>query len=361
MRALAVDLPNSLEQGFGKGLELAVPHDERPPRLYAIGMGSSAIAADLARGIVEPETAWPLSVVRAPTLPRSVDPGAHAIFVSYSGNTWETIHAYEAAGRAGARRTVIASGGTLAERAEADGVPVLRIPPGIPARMAVGHLLGGILGLLDSAFPESNEGRMARVAQRVRSQIGAYARPTGPAGALAERIGDRLPFVCAETGFLALARHWKSQIETNAKRLAAIDEAPELFHNALAGWDALRRSEAARYAVVLLEWSGSDPAVARGFRHFERQLAARSVRVVRVPLLADDPLEALVGGIALGDFTSLFLASQLRVDPYPVEAVGRLKVVLDPPALPDRPPDDRATSPGVRLRAPAAVARVQRH
>ncbi len=328
MRALAAELPSALQQGFAWGRELSVPNGEGSPRVYAVGMGGSGIAADLARGIVESETRWSLSVVRGPELPRSVDDRSTAIFVSYSGNTWETVRAYEVAGRAGARRTVIASGGALAEQAEADGVPILRIPPGLPPRSAVGHMLGGILGLLDSAFPESNEARVERVADRVRTLIGQYGRASGPAAALAEGIGDRLPFVYAESGFLALARRWKTQIEENAKRVAAFDEVPELFHNSLVGWDATGRTEASRLAVVLLEWVGEDPAVGRSLRYLERLLRVRSVRVLKAPLSSEDRLEALVGGISLGDFTSLFLAGRRRVDPYPVDAITRLKSAL---------------------------------
>ncbi len=217
------------------------------------------------------------------------------------------------------------SGGALAERAEEDGVPILRVPPGLPPRSAVGHLFGGVLGLLDAAFPESNDARVARVADRTREAIGQHARPGGPAATLAEGIGDRFPFVYAESGFLSLARRWKTQFEENAKRLAAFDEAPELFHNAVAGWAAVPRAEAERFAVILLEWRESDPATGRGFRYLERLLRSRSVPVLRAALEAEDRLEATVAGISLGDFTSLFLADYHHVDPYPVDAIARMK------------------------------------
>jgi len=63
---------------------------------------------------------------------------------------------------------VITSGGELARRAERDGVPVLQIPPGLPPRAAVGYLLGGLLGLLDPFFPESNDRRLAAAADAVK-------------------------------------------------------------------------------------------------------------------------------------------------------------------------------------------------
>ena len=327
MRALAANLPTALKDGFESGRELAPPATGSST-IVAVGMGGSGIAAELARGVVESESPVALSVVRSSDLPHAVDRRSHVILVSYSGQTWETLAAYDAAGRVGAHRTVLTSGGQLAERAAEDGVPILPVPSGMPPRSAVGHLLGGILGLLDPWFPESNESRVTRVAERVRAQIGSFVRSRGPAVALARKVGDKLPFVYAESTFVGLARRWKTQVEENAKRLAVFDEVPELLHNAIVGWDACPRAEASRYAVLLLEWPGESPITRKSLRYLERLVARRGARVARVPLASEDRLEALVGGIALGDHVSLALADLRKVDPYPYDAITRLKVAL---------------------------------
>lgn len=328
MLAFAAEMPAALLSGYREGRELVLPLNDGLPRFFGAGMGASGIVADLVRSLVDAETRAELTVVRGPRLPRSVDARAHVLLTSYSGNTWETVRAYEDAGRVGARRTVITSGGLLASKAEADGVSILRVPPGLPPRSAVGHLFGSTLGLLDGVFPESNDGRVQRVVERVRSEVGRLSIDRGPAAVLAEGIGERLPFVYAEGSFLALARRWKTQVEENAKRVAVYGEVPELFHNALVGWDAIRRTEATRYAVVLLEWVGEDPTVRKSFRYLERLLRTRGVRTLKVPMSQEDRLDALVGGLALGDLTSLFLARRRRVDPYPVDAITRLKASL---------------------------------
>jgi len=327
MRALAANLPTALREGFATGLELA-PAKLDARQIVAVGMGGSGIAADLARGIVDSETPALFSVVRTPELPRGLDRRAHVILVSYSGNTWETLRAFDVCGRLGAHRTVVTSGGQLADRAAEQGVPVLTVPPGLPPRAAVGNLLGGVLGILDPWFPESNEDRITRVADRVHDLIGLLARARGPAAAVATQVGDRLPFVYAEGSFLALARRWKTQIEENAKRLAVFDEVPELFHNAIVGWDAIPRSEAARCAAILLEWSEEPALIRTSLRYLEHLLLRKGARVVRVPLDAEDRLEALVRGIAFGDHVSLFLADRRKVDPLPVDAITRLKSAI---------------------------------
>jgi glucose/mannose-6-phosphate isomerase len=328
MRALAASLPTRLTDGFRDGAAIALPATAQPTTVFLVGMGGSGISSELARGLLEAETPLTVQLVRSPDLPRAAGKHSLVIVVSYSGTTWETLRAYDAAGRAGARRIAVTSGGTLAERAERDDVPVLALPPGLPPRSAVGNILGGLLGVLDPWFPESNEARLERATARLETAISAHARANGPAARIAARIGPRVPLVYAESSFLGLARRWKTQVEENAKRLAFFDEVSELLHNALVGWDATPRAEAARLAPILLEWSEEPALTRRNFAYLDRLVRARGARCLCVPLAPEDRLEAIVTGLSLGDHVSLFLADLRKVDPYPVDAISRLKSTL---------------------------------
>ncbi len=328
MRALAAALPSALLDGFRWGREIAIPSESQPVHIFVAGMGGSGIAAELARGVVEAETRVPLVVLRSTSPPPSISSRSRVLLASYSGNTWETIRSYEAAGRAGAYRIVLAAGGALAARAARDRVPLLPVPSGLPPRSAVGYLLGGLLGLLDPWFPESNEDRVRRVAERVRPYIATCAQARGPAARIAREIGPRLPFIYAESAFVGLARRWKTQIEENSKRLAVFDEVPELFHNAIVAWDAVPAAEAKRYAVVTLDWPGSPPLVRQSTKYLGDLLRARGVTVLPTPLAPEDRLEALVAGLTLGDHVSLFLAEAAGVDPFPVAAITEMKTAL---------------------------------
>jgi glucose/mannose-6-phosphate isomerase len=292
-------------------------------------MGGSAIAADLARGVTDPELEIILEVGRGPMLPRSVDKTSLTIFTSYSGNTWETLSAYDEAGRRGSVRVAISSGGELARRAEADGVPYLQLPPGLPPRAAVGYLLGGLFGVLDPFFPESNESRIQRAAARVAAMQASLLSPKGLPARLANAVGRRTPQIYADVSIASLARRWKTQIEENAKRLAHFDLFPELLHNAIVGWDALDAAGARRWAVLLLDWPGQNPAITPAVAYLERLLKRRGVVVARVHLGAEDRIEALLTGVTIGDHLSLRLAESAGVDPYPVEAIALMKRALD--------------------------------
>jgi glucose/mannose-6-phosphate isomerase len=329
MRDLATQVPAHLTDAFARARELAAPIPRQSRGAVVVGMGGSAIAADLTRGITDAELEISLEVVRGPLLPRSVDASTLTVLASYSGNTWETLAAYDEAGRRGATRLVISSGGELTRRADRDHVPALLLPPGLPPRAAVGYQLGGLLGLLDPFFPESNEARVGRAAERVASLQHGFAAPKGLPAGLAKAIGSRTPEVYADVSLVSLARRWKTQIEENAKRLAHFDLFPELLHNAIVGWDALTPTAARRWAVVILDWPGQNPAIAPVVTYLERLLKRRGVAVARARIPPEDRLEALLYGVSLGDHVSLALAEAARVDPYPVEAIARMKRTVD--------------------------------
>ncbi len=338
MRALAATMPNDFVEGFGLGRELSLPSEVNPAPLYVVGMGGSGIAGELARGLLEAEAKVPLSVVRAAAVPAAVTSRSRVVVVSYSGGTAEALGAYDAAGRVGAHRVVLTSGGALAERATRDGVPTLPLPPGRPPRAAVGTIFGGLLGLLDPWFPESNEERVRRVADRTRSFVARCALRSGPAARVARAIGSRLPFVYAENGFSGVARRWATQFEENAKRLAVYDESPEILHNAVVAWDAVAGSEARRLAVVQLLWGGAAPPAPRSAEAFRTLLRRRGVSVVPALLPGADRLEAILGGVALGDHVSLLLAAAGAVDPYPVDAIARFKAAAETSVRPSPGP-----------------------
>ena len=329
MRSFARGLPDDLVSGFRSGRELALGPTTFDRPVFAVGMGGSAAAADLLRVLTDEESSATLTVVRGPDLPRAAGKRAHVIVLSYSGETPEAVRAYALARARGASTTVVASGGRLAEEAEDAGVPVLRVPPGLPPRAAVGHLFGGMLGLFDAAFGESNERRLSTSAEALRSRLGALASPRGPAASLARAVGDRYPIVLAERSFAPLARRWKSQIEENAKRLAGTEELPEAMHNAVVGWASLRRPEAGRLTLVSLDWPGGGALVRAAADHLLKTARSRGARAVTARLGDEDRLGALVYGVGLGDHVALELARRRRVDPYPIEAIVRARAVLN--------------------------------
>ncbi len=328
MRAFALSLPTDLRDGFARGRDTPVRFPERIPEIVGVGMGGSAIALDLAAVLLQHETPVRFRTLRSPKLPPSVSRESLVLLSSYSGETWETLAAYAEAGRRGARRIVLASGGELARRAIRDRVPHLTVPAGRPPRATVGHQLGLLLGLFDSTFPQSNDDRIARIADHLVSAVPAIAGTRGLAHRLARRVGRRWPVVVASAPLGPVARRWKTQVEENAKRLAFFDEAPELLHNSLVGVDGTSAAQGRSLAYVFLQWEGSVPKIRRGLDFLARIARSHGFEVIPVSFHSPDLLETIVEATAVGDHFSLSLAAADGVDPYPVDVIQALKRAL---------------------------------
>ena len=74
-------------------------------------------------------------------LPGWAGPSTLVLLSSYSGNTEETLAAYDDAAAREAPRIVASTGGALVERARRDNVPVIPIPGGFQPRAAIGYSL----------------------------------------------------------------------------------------------------------------------------------------------------------------------------------------------------------------------------
>ncbi|MCI4353636.1 MAG: bifunctional phosphoglucose/phosphomannose isomerase [Thermoplasmata archaeon] len=329
MREWTRAFPAQLRSGFAAGRALEFRWPRGVDRSVVVGMGGSAIGADLLRSLTDAETDLLVQPVREPTLPRWVGPSTLAVAVSYSGDTWETLAAFDVAGRRGAPRVAVSSGGRLQQLARAEGVPHLMVPPGLQPRAALGSLLGGLLGLFDPAFPASNRDRLDRASKVLLMGADELGGAAGPPTRLAARIRGRLPWICSSEELAPVARRWATQIEENAKRLAHWDALPESLHNVLVAWDALTRREAERYFVVRLQGAGDDQALRDRFEYLSKLLAGRKVPVATVRFEASDRLERTLSAIQWGDYLSLALAELGGVDPFPVEAIQRMKHRLE--------------------------------
>jgi len=333
MRVLIESFPDQLAAAAGMA---AAPPLEAPPAIENIvlaGLGGSAIGGDVVRSAFGEQLRVPFVVSRDYRLPAFVGPRSVVIVSSYSGNTEETIGSYHQARNAGARIACIASGGELATLAEADRMPLIRIPGGLPPRAALGYSSMSLLGCLASLHQLADPAPAVNETVRLlRLRCRRYATDTperrNPAKKLARALRGRIPAIYAASGLLeAAAVRWRGQFAENAKNLAFHHLLPEMNHNELVGWN-LPAPALRRLGVILLRDRAEHPQVQRRFTLSVRILRKKSNVVRQVWSEGDSRLARLFSVICLGDFVSLYLAALNAVDPTPVTVIEELKAQL---------------------------------
>jgi glucose/mannose-6-phosphate isomerase len=308
------------------GLE---PHDATGGLIVA-GMGGSAIGGALARAALGDRSSRPIVIARGYGLPPWTAPDSTVLCSSYSGNTEETLAAFEAAGALGARRIVATTGGKLAASAREAGVPVIPLPGGFQPRAAVGYSLvvalevAGLAGVGEGLHSEID------VAAARTEELAASWGPGGPhedfPKELARALHGTIPQIAGSGLTSPIAYRWKCQINENAKMPAFAHELPELDHNEIVGWQGA--SELGRFSAVFLDDSDLHPRIRQRIELTRGLIAAEAAATFRIESVGGTATERLLSLVLLGDLVSLYLAVLRGVDPAPVALIDRLKNAL---------------------------------
>ena len=304
-------------------------HDSRGGFIVA-GMGGSAIGGELACGVLGDRASRPIAVSRAYGRPGWTTHEATVLCASYSGNTEETLAAYEAAGVIGAQRIVATTGGKLAESARADGVPVIPLPGMFQPRVAVGYML--VVALEVAALcgaAESLHSEIDVAAAHIEGLVAEWG-PDSPADSLAKQLAvglhGTIPQIAGAGLTAPIAYRWKTQLNENGKTPAFAAELPELNHNELVGWQGA--AELGRFSAVFLDDSDLHPRVRQRIELTRGLISATAASSFRVEGRGETRIERLVSLVLLGDLVSLYVAILRGIDPTPVEAIERFKTVL---------------------------------
>ena len=326
---LVRSFPSHMADAWERGGRFAESLGERAAgKIVVCGMGGSAIGGDMVRSFLGDRLAVPLHVNRGYAVPSSLVHDAFFVFSSYSGNTGETLAAYDAVRGSGVTSVAITSGGELAKRCAEDGVPVCRIPGGMPPRAAIAYSFFPLLQILSAlGLTKVENDEFGEAHDTLTRLCRDFASDTAEnkAAELAFKLEGKLPFVysCGQL-FGAVATRWCCQINENSKSLAHFATFTELNHNEIVGWEAL---EGIRGRVVLVSLEDEDDhPKARKQADIALDIAGPlSGGVIRVGSVPGGAMTRILSAMILGDFTSVYLAYLNGVDPTPVSNIGFLK------------------------------------
>jgi glucose/mannose-6-phosphate isomerase len=325
-------LPEQCEEAWRRASSFALPRDYAGTRnVVLLGMGGSAIASDVLRSLALGGRK-PVHVVRGYDLPSFAGKDTLAVACSHSGNTEETLSAFEQALAVGAKGVAITTGGGLRELAEQHGVPILAYQYDGEPRSALGHQLMALLVLGQrTGLLEPQDAAVAEAAERLRAlrgQVG-YSVPAARNAAkqLAGRLQGRLPVIVGAGVLAEAARRWKTQLNENSKCWAIWEELPELDHNTIVGF-GLTKEAVRQLHVVFISHLALHPRVLRRYDLTAAALSDAGVSNERVEAVGESPLAQALSAIHLGDFVSYYLALLYGVDPSQVDAIAKLKAGL---------------------------------
>jgi glucose/mannose-6-phosphate isomerase len=325
------NLPEQLAAAYELGLQQDLPDWTDIKQVVIAGMGGSAIGADLLAAYCASLASIPVYVHRDYGLPlfaREAD--TLVICSSHSGNTEETLDAFDAACKAGCRVIVVSTGGELAKRAQENNIPAWTFEHAGQPRAAVGFSFGLLLAMFQRLGFISDQqealddslASMKRSRERLKADI-----PTvkNPAKRYAGQLMGRWVTVFASGVLTAVARRWKGQINEIAKAGANFEFLPEVDHNTLAG--TMHPDEVLNpHTMSLFLRAPSDHPRNRLRSDLTRKaFMLEGMNTDHVDARGHTPLAHMWTMILFGDYVAYYLAMGYGVDPTPVPTLVEFK------------------------------------
>jgi len=326
-------LPANLSDAWQLGHALPLPVVGQIKQVIIAGMGGSAIGGDLLAGFLSDTCPIPIISHRDYGLPAwAKGPETLVICSSHSGNTEETLSAFEKALAQHCSILALSTGGLLAEKAKAAGVTAWQFEHHGQPRTAIAYSFGLLLALLERlGIIDDQADQVTSAVLAMQVQAGKLSQDVevtlNPAKRLAGQLVGRYVSVFAAGALEVVARRWKTQINELAKAWAQFEAIPEADHNTLAGLlnpDALLP----KVAAIFLRAEIDHPRNTLRLDATRQSFMVEGLVTDEVRAEGQTRLAQMWTLLQFGDYVSYYLALSYKVDPTPVDALLALKAKL---------------------------------
>ena len=299
-------------------------------RILIVGMGGSGVAGDVLKLILNQHTNIDVEVRKAYNLTKSqIAARPFCLFISYSGNTEETISVAKDAIDQNLEWAAISSGGELLDLATKHNKKFVKVPDGLQPRAAFGLMTKAVVNYLPNQTKEffinacDEAGNyLNNLTEDTSNEVFEISRD------IANQIGSKTAVIYAGSDLTYLvAQRWKTQINENSKSKAYVGFMPEVHHNEILSWEADPDGSKNNFILILLR--GDDHKKIDNRFELTKELLGSKVDVLDIKNISSDNLiKDLFHLVLIGDLVSVELASQLKIDPFNIDSIENLKKKL---------------------------------
>tara|TARA_Y100000766_G_scaffold271825_1_gene271055 strand:- start:75 stop:1079 length:1005 start_codon:yes stop_codon:yes gene_type:complete len=295
-------------------------------KILIIGMGGSAIGADFSRTLVEENLDIPIYVVRDYSIPNWVDEKTFIIVSSYSGNTEETLSAYNQCIEKKCFSIAISTGGKLTQIAKDRKIGVIKLPEGFQPRAAVGYSIAILLllfveiGLIEKKVLQD---------LKIISQNQLGKEYISKALEISEKLYNHFPIIYSGGGYMeVLSNRLRGQLAENSKILSYQSVFPEHNHNEIEGWSKNLEKINSNLAVIWIKDKSDSIYVDKRMEIVKDIIDQYASCQLTIEVSSESLLERVFTIINIIDWISYYLANKYEVNPSPVKNISKLKSLM---------------------------------
>lgn len=283
-----------------------------PDIIIFCGMGGSGQAGDLIAGLkTELKIPVPIIIWKNYGLP-ILDPifkNPLYIFVSFSGNTKETISGFE---KTDAQKAVVCAGGKLKSLADKNNSPLafINLKEKIVSRQAIGYLFYGIIKIIKNVFPDIKISLVTEIKPLLLEKEGQKT---------ASQLKGRIILIYSSLENSFLAYFWKTALNETSKNLAFSNFLPEMAHNEIT---TLEKNK--NIAAIFLN-DDKKNNIDKKTKTVIKLLKTNKIPVIEINLEGKNRLEKIWKNTVLALWTSYYLARSKKIDPEKTKFIDKIK------------------------------------
>ena len=299
-------------------------------KIIILGMGGSAIGGDLVKVVVQNDCFLPIIINRSYSVPEFVDSNSLVLCSSYSGDTEETISAFNRCIEKESTIIIFSSGGKLTEYAQRLGLDYVLLPSGYQPRAALGYSFTFILIILEKIGLISNDilNQVKQTLPQLTELSLELSKESNSALTVAKQIHNKCPIIYGseETTWVAAVR-LRGQLAENAKMLSFHHNFPEQNHNEIEGWTK-NNNILKMFSIIWLKDQDDFDGTKLRMEISSFLLKSNIENQITIYQDGSNRIERLIKMIHYVDWISFYSALLNDIDPTPVNRIQELKNMM---------------------------------
>jgi glucose/mannose-6-phosphate isomerase len=283
------------------------------------GMGGSHLSGDILRATV---SGYPLFLHQNYGLPTYSLNNMGVVAASYSGNTEETLDAFERGVVSRIPIIAISKGGKLIEKAKENNTPFIELPQNdTQPRVGVGYAFKALLKALKAESLAEEVVQTSYKLEKRKDDLEKQGKE------LVSFVKNKVPIVYASSLNEVLAKIWKINFNEGPKIPSFFNTIPELNHNEMTGFDVVDRTKDLSENMVFISLLDKEDYERNRKRAdvLKKVLEKRGFSFLQIEVEGDSRTEKLFSSVVLSAWIAYYLSQEYNINPNEVPMVEEFK------------------------------------
>ena len=285
------------------------------------GMGGSGTVGDLFSSVLS-KTNIHTTVVKGYELPNTIDKNTLVIATSVSGNTIETITTLESANKKKCKVIGFSSGGMIESFCTKNNIEFRKLPQIHSPRASFPSYVYSILKTLNSIIPITKQdiiNSLEQLEHTYEEISSTNLDDSNPSVNLANWITGT-PVIYYPHGLETVAIRFKNSLQENAKTHAISENVVESSHNGIVSWE-----RPSSMVPIMIEGKDDHIKTKERWKILREYFEVNNIKYNEIQSVDGNILSKVMCLIYTLDYSTIYYAVQLGIDPSPIRSIDFVK------------------------------------